>query len=458
MSNPETVAERSAASIGRALQAREISPVALTEYLLERIARQASPVFLAVTGERAMQEARMAEQRILANRPLSPLDGVPVAWKDLFDMKGVTTTAGSDVYRDASPAEKDAPVVANLAAAGMVSLGKVNLTEFAYSGLGLNPHHGTPVNPFGKDEARAPGGSSSGSGVAVAAGLAPCAIGTDTGGSVRIPSAFNGLTGLKTSEGRISAEGVFPLSRTLDTVGPLARSVEDCILLDAALRGAAAPSVIRRPLSELSVYVPETVVLDDVEPDVMKNFEASLADLEARGATVRSGPMPVFAKAAELATTYGSIAAADAYVEHRDLVDGPEVARVDSRVVDRILGGKKMTAYELLVLQRARAALIAELRADFDGVMFAMPTVPHVAPAIAPLEADKELFHRVNLKTLRNTMMGNFLNLPGLAMPNGFDGGGMPTSFLLSGLAGQDDLVLGYGTSVQAAFDERLSA
>ena len=163
-------------------------------------------------------------------------------------------------------------------------------------------------------------------------------------------------------------------------------------------------------------------------------------------------------KAAELATTYGSIAAADAYVEHRDLVDGPEVARVDSRVVDRILGGKKMTAYELLVLQRARAALIAELRAGFDGVMFAMPTVPHVAPAIAPLEADKELFHRVNLKTLRNTMMGNFMNLPGLAMPNGFDGGGMPTSFLLSGLAGQDDLVLGYGTSVQAAFDERLSA
>jgi aspartyl-tRNA(Asn)/glutamyl-tRNA(Gln) amidotransferase subunit A len=454
MSNPEAVAGRSAASIGRALQAREISPVALTEYLIDRIGDQESPIFLEATVHRALREAKEAEARIVSNHPLSPLDGVPVAWKDLIDLEGMTTTAGSDVYRNAPPAASDAPVAANLTAAGMVSLGKLNLTEFAYSGLGLNPHYGTPVNPNGKGEPRVPGGSSSGCGVAVASGLVPCAIGTDTGGSVRIPSAFNGITGFKPSENRVSSKGVFPLSRTLDTVGPLARSVEDCILLDAALRGVVSPSVVRHSLQGLSIFVPETIVLDDVEPDVLKNFQSCLSCLEAKGATIRSGPLAAFRRSAELAGEYGSIAAADAYFEHRDLVEGPDVARVDARVVDRILGGKKMTAHDLVALQRARTELIDEVAALLDGALLAMPTVPHVAPEIGPLEADKELFHRVNLKTLRNTMMGNFLNLPGLAMPNGSDRSGMPTSFLLSGTGGQDDRVLGFGISVQAAFEE----
>lgn len=458
MSDPETVATRSAAAIGRALQAREISPVVLVEYLIDKIENQQSPVFLKVTAGRAIREAQAAEQRILDNRPLSPLDGVPVAWKDLIDLEGETTTAGSDVYRKAEPAAEDAPVVTNLAAAGMVSIGKLNLTEFAYSGLGLNPHYGTPVNPNCRDEKRVPGGSSSGCGVAVASGLAPCAIGTDTGGSIRIPAALNGITGFKPSEGRIPSKGVFPLSRTLDTVGPLARSVEDCILLDAALRGAAAPTVIRRALKELSIFVPETIVLDDVQPDVMRNFEASLSALAARGATIRTGPLPIFARVVELATLYGSITAADAYVEHRALVEGPDVSRVDGRVVDRIMGGKKMSSYDLIKLQRGRARLIAELASVLDGAMLAMPTVPHVAPEIAPLEADKELFHRVNLKTLRNTMIGNFLNLPGLALPNGTDGIGMPTSFLLSTMGGEDERLLGFGSSVEAALGEREGA
>lgn len=455
MSDPQSVATRSAASIGRALQAREVSPVALVEYLIEKIGKQDSPVFLNVTADRALREAAAAERRILANRPLSPLDGVPVAWKDLVNLEGETTTAGSDVYRDAPAAASDAPIVTNLAAAGMVSLGKVNLTEFAYSGLGLNPHYGTPVNPHCRDERRVPGGSSSGSGVAVASGLAPCAIGSDTGGSIRIPSAFNGITGFKPSIGRINTKGVFPLSKSLDTVGPLARSVEDCVLVDAALRGAVAPTVVRRPLQELSIFVPETIVLDDVQPDVMKNFEASLSALAARGAKIRTGPLPIFTRVTELATLYGTITAADAYVEHRALVEGPDVSRIDSRVVDRIMGGKKMSSYDLIKLQRAQAELIDELASVLQGAMLAMPTIAHVAPEIAPLEADKELFHRVNLKTLRNTMIGNFLDLPGLAMPNGTDGAGMPTSFLLSAVSGDDERLLGFGLSVEAALGER---
>ncbi|MBW3097807.1 amidase [Pseudohoeflea coraliihabitans] len=451
MPDLQAIASRSAAAIGRALQAGETTPVALVEHLLETISDQSSPVFLAVTAERARTEARAAEQRLADNRPLSPLDGVPVAWKDLIDVEGVPTTAGSAVYRDQAAATRDAPVVTHLAGAGMVTLGKLNLTEFAYSGLGLNPHFGTPVNPHGNGAPRVPGGSSSGCGVAVASGMVPCAIGTDTGGSIRIPAAFNGITGFKPSGGRIDDTRVFPLSRSLDTIGPLARSVEDCILLDAALRGATAPAMVRRPLHELSIFVAETVVLDAVDPAVMANFEASLRRLEQHGATIRSGPLPIFARTVELAARYGSIAAADAYAEHRELVDGPDVSRIDSRVVDRIMGGKKMTAHDLIMLQRARRDLVAELRSWLDGALVAMPTVAHIAPQIAPLEADKELFHRVNLKTLRNTMVGNFLDLPGLAMPNGVDENQMPTGFLLSAASGRDEDVLSFGPAVEAA-------
>ncbi|WP_212523522.1 amidase [Actibacterium sp. MT2.3-13A] len=449
MADLEALSGRSAATIARALAAGEASPVALAELLLDRIAAQSSPVFLAVTRERALAEARAAQARLTAGRALSPLDGVPIAWKDLIDVAGTRTTAASDIYRDAEPARADAPIVANAAAAGMVSLGKLNLTEFAYSGLGLNPHYGTPVNPNDPATPRAPGGSSSGSGVAVASGLAPVAIGTDTGGSVRIPSAFNGVVGYKSSEGRISTAGVFALSRTHDTIGPLARSVEDCVLSEMVLRGAATSAVRRRPAEGLRIFVPETVVLDDLDPAVAANFEASLRRLEAAGARIERGPLPPFAEALRLAGEIGTITAAEAYVEHRALVDGPEAARIDRRVVARIMGGKRMPASGLITLHRARAAGMAELAGRLDGALLAMPTTPHTAPEIAPLEADDELFHRVNLKTLRNTLIGNFLNLPGLAIPNGRDADGLPTSFLLAATGGEDDRLLGAGLGVE---------
>ncbi|WP_282607844.1 amidase [Pelagibius sp. Alg239-R121] len=443
-----------ASEIGRALAAGEANPVALAEHLLQKIeAASDSNVFLRITRERAIAEARASEARLTAGRPLSALDGVPLAWKDLFDIAGEVTTAASDIYRDAPPAQRDAPCVANVTAAGMVALGKVNLTEFAYSGIGLNPHFGTPANPHSPSVPRAPGGSSSGSGVSVAAGLAPCAIGTDTGGSVRIPSSFNGLVGYKSSEGWIDGAGVFALSRTLDTVGPLARSVEDCVSLDAALRGLRRSPVQHRSAEGLSLFVPETIVLDDLDPAVAENFEASLRTLEAAGVRVTRGPLDIFSKAAELAAEFGSITAADAYVEHRALVESNQVSRIDRRVVARIMGGKGMSAADMISLQRARADLIRELAARMGDSLIAMPTTAITAPEIAPLEADDDLFHRINLKALRNTMLGNFLNLPGLALPNGCDAEGMPTSFLLNGLAGTDERLLGYGLDVERVFN-----
>jgi aspartyl-tRNA(Asn)/glutamyl-tRNA(Gln) amidotransferase subunit A len=446
----------SAAALGRLYLAGATNPVTATEFFFDRI--RACPdqaIFLLLTEARARREAEASLKRYRAGRPLGPLDGVPVAWKDLVDLEGTVTTAGAEVLRHAPPAKADAPIARHLAAAGMVSLGKVNLSEFAYSGLGLNPHYGTPLNPFDAVP-RAPGGSSSGSAVAVARGLAPCAIGSDTGGSVRIPAAFNGLVGLKTTEGRIDKSGVFPLSQTLDTIGPLARTVEDCILLDAALRGAVATDIRRADLSGLRLVVPENIVFDHAEDGVVANFERALAALTAGGATVERRRIAIFDEALAVGATHGSLTAAEAYAFHRELMEGPDAIRVDPRITSRIGGGKRMAAGDLLAIQAMRRRLTPALVAELDGALLAFPTVPHAAPEIAPLEADVELYHQVNLRSLRNTMIGNILTTCGLALPTGLDGRGLPTSLLLSAPAGDESRLLAIGLAAEAAgIDQR---
>ena len=450
MSEIETLVQQSAASIGRALAAGDVDPVTLTRHVLKRAeASRADHVFLSITEERAMAEANASAKRLSENRPLSPLDGVPIALKDLIDIEGETTTAASDLYRHAPPAQKDAPIAANLAAAGMICIGKVNLTEFAYSGIGLNPHFGTPVNPYDKNTPRVPGGSSSGSAVAVASSIVPCAIGSDTGGSVRIPASFNGLVGFKTSSGRISTKGVFPLSRMFDTIGPLARSVEDCLLLDMAMRGQVTSPVQRTSVNGLTVIVPETVVLDGLAPAVSENFEATLHRLEAAGAILKRRPFEIFATIVRLTAELGSLVAADAYVEHREIVDSDRRNKVDRRVMARMLGGENMSAADVVSLQRARSGLQTELRSLIGDALLAMPTTAVTAPEIAPLEADDDLFHKTNLLALRNTTLGNFLDMPGLALPNGYDENGMPTSILFSAASGQDDALLGFGFQLE---------
>lgn len=448
MTVPAGLERLSAAAVGRAI-ADGADPVAVTELFLERIAATTQPVFLTVAAERARAEAEASRRRRREGRPLGPLDGVPVAWKDLFDVAGTPTTAGSALFRDAPPATRDAPAVANAAAAGLVTLGKVNLTEFAYSGLGLNPHFGTPVNPHDPETPRAPGGSSSGSGVAVAMGLAPAAIGTDTGGSVRIPAAFNGVVGFRTSGGRIPKEGVFPLSPTLDTVGPLAQSVEDCTLLDAALRGVAPQVPEPADLRRLTIVVTDTVVTDDLEDAVGASFERALERFARAGVRIERRALPMFEQMVRLTAEHGTLAAAEAYWVHRDRVEGPEAARIDRRVVARILGGRAMSAHDLVTIQQQRIALGHALAAALDGALLAMPTVPHVAPEVAPLEADDALFHRINLRTLRNTMLGNFFDMPSLALPSGIDARGLPTSIQISAPSGDDVLLLAAGLSLE---------
>jgi aspartyl-tRNA(Asn)/glutamyl-tRNA(Gln) amidotransferase subunit A len=316
------------------------------------------------------------------------------------------------------------------------------MTEFAFSGIGLNPHYGTPRNPHDPKVARSPGGSSAGSAVAVAAGLVPVAIGTDTSGSVRVPASFNGVTGYKSSTGRYPMEGVFPLSRTLDSLGPLAHTVEDCVLTDAALRGVLLPEARRRPVADLRLVVPEALVLEGCEPAVLTNFEAAIDRLAKAGAHVERRAMPVLAAIPELIAKHGHILGAEALHLHQERLRSADARRMDRRVVKRLLMAEKMSAVDLVEVLQRRARLIAETNAAIGDVIVAFPTTPHVAMPIAPLEASDEVFFHSNAQTLRNTMIGNFLDWCGVAIPSGVDADGMPTSILLSATHGRDTAVL----------------
>ena len=446
------IAGRSALQLAGMMAGGVIDAVEVAERTLAAIRDcDDQAIFIRVTADRAMAEAREASRRIRAGRPRSLLEGVPVAWKDLFDLAGITTTAGSRALANNKPAERDAPVVARLADAGMVCGGHVNMTEFAYSGIGLNPHYGTPRNAHSKPgDARVPGGSSSGSAVAVARGLVPVAIGSDTGGSVRIPAAFNGVVGLKTSTGRYPTEGAFPLSTTLDTVGVFARTVLEAAIVDAALFGIGVPSLLPGRIAGKRIIVPTNVVFDDIEPAVLANFGAALARLEAAGAVIERVALPVFDEVLALTARLGNLTAAEAYTLHRARLAGPEAAMMDRRVVERIRGGGAVAMTDYVTIVQERRRMVGQAAALFaGGALIAYPTVVHTARSIAALEADDALFFRINARTLRNTNLGNFLDWCGLSIPTGTDEAGLPTALLLSGAHGGDATLLSFARSAE---------
>jgi aspartyl-tRNA(Asn)/glutamyl-tRNA(Gln) amidotransferase subunit A len=432
-----------------AYQRRQFRPSELVAYALA-LARESEPgLFTCLLEARAMEEARASDARWDAGRPLGPLDGIPVVWKDLFDVAGTPTTAGSETRRHAQAAAEDAAAVQRLSACGCIGIGKVGLSEFAYSGLGLNPHYGTPINRASHDGHRAPGGSSSGSAVAVAAHMAWIGLGTDTGGSVRVPAAFNGLVGYKPTIGRFDKQGVFPLSETLDVPGPIAHTVQDCAWVDAALRGQPLHALKASAVSSLSFVVPINLVFDGIEPEARAAFEALVESLRLAGARIAYRNIPAFDELATLTARHGTIAAAEAYAWHQALVDGPQASAVDRRVLARMARGKTMSALDLLRLQAARLRLVRDCAALLGEGWMLCPTVVHVAPLVAPLEADDALFHRVNLRTLQNTLPGNFLDLCGVSLPMGTGAAGMPLGALISGAAGRDDALLSAALGVE---------
>lgn len=437
------MARLSARQLGADLARGKIDPVALVEETYALIdADDDQAVFIDLLRPRAMAEAEAARIRLRAGLGASPLDGVPIAWKDLFDVKGNVTKAGSVVLGGQAPAHYDADLVAAAATRGLVSVGTLNMTEFAYSGIGLNPHYGTPRNPHGSGEARAPGGSSSGSGVAVARSLVTLAIGTDTGGSVRIPASFNGVVGYKSSTGHYPMGGVYPLSQTFDTLGPFAGDVPDIVLIDAVLRRADPVANGMTALAGISLIVPETLLLNDCQDAVRNNFEASLDRLGKAGAQIRRFPVPALAEIPQLIAGRGHAQAAEALAVHWGRVHGADAAQMDARVVRRLLTAEKMSAVDLVVFHQERARLIAETNELFGASFIVCPTTPHVAMPIAPLEEDQDLFFQKNALTLRNTMVGNFLDWCGVSIPNGTDQDGMPTGFLVSATHGRDAALL----------------
>lgn len=436
-----------ATSMAEAFASGRSDPVQVLEQALLH-ASMAPTVFISLTAERARREAEAAAARWRAGQPLSVFDGVPLAWKDLFDVAGSITTAGAAYRREAPAALLDAPSVGLLCRAGMVSLGKTNLSELAYSGLGLNPHFGTPYNPNGSDQPRIPGGSSSGSAVAVAGGIVPIAMGTDTAGSIRIPAALNGVVGYRSSSRRYSRDGVFPLAHTLDSLGPLTRSVRDALVIDDLLNGRAQTHVARSLKGQR--FVLEQGALEDIEPAVRNNLLRAVDLIKAAGALIEVRPSATFQATLNLIKQDGWLGSFEAFALHEALLDSGDADLLDPRVRRRLEAARSLPASQLLHLIDARRRLQYQLVDELDGAVLITPTVAHVAPPLAPLEADDELFVKTNLATLRLTMPGSLLDMPGVSLPSGRDALGLPTGLLLSAPSGEDARLMRVALSVES--------
>lgn len=405
----------SAADLGRAMELGAIDPRELTEIYLSAIDLhpEGPGIYARTTAERAVAEAEAAAARAAAGLRRGPLDGVPVSWKDLFDTAGVATEAGSALLRGRVP-DEDAAVLAAAARAGLVCLGKTHMTELAFSGLGLNPMTATPPNI--NDPELAPGGSSSGAATSVAFGLAAAGIGSDTGGSVRVPAAWNDLVGLKTSPGWLSLDGVVPLCPRFDTVGPLCRSVEDANLLLAALSGRPAADLAGAELAGTSLLVLEDAALEPVREGPRGAFEDAVERLAAAGAHIRRGAIAALAPALALAPV---LFAPEAYASWGEEIEAqPELMFAPVR--ERFRGGAAFSAVDYIRawtrLDALRAAW-AEATAAFDAVL--LPTTPNLPPNVERLLADPEHFAAENLLTLRNTRVGNLFGLCALTLPTG---------------------------------------
>ena len=438
------------AQLGTDLAAGKTSSRELVEQALARIADQngeGSRAFLQVNAEGAREAAHYSDLLRKKGVRRSPVDGLPISLKDLFDVAGEVTRAGSKIM-ESGPRDKDAAAVARLRAAGAVFIGRTNMVEFAFGGVGLNPHYGTPKNPWDRKTGRVPGGSSSGGAVAQADGMCAMALGSDTGGSVRIPAALCGLAGFKPTARRVPLEGAFPLSFTLDSIGPLANSIGCCAAYDAVLSAEPA-SLAAFPLKGMRLLLPRSAMLSDLDQAVERAFGAALERLRNAGAIIEERPAPVFDRRSEYFAR-GGFAAAEACHVHR-----PHLARLgecDPRVSARILLGKDFPAADYVALGELRAAAIGEfeaLAAPFDAIV--MPAVACVAPTIAEAGANDEDYARWNLRILRNPAFINFVDGCAATLPC-HEPGAAPVGFAVCGPAMSDRRTLAVAAAVERAF------
>ncbi|WP_299371517.1 amidase family protein [uncultured Tateyamaria sp.] len=435
--------DKSASDLGRAIGAGEVDPLALTRAYFERI--HAHPlkdrIYARLTEDRALAEAEAASARAASGRRLSPLDGVPVSWKDLFDTAGTATESGSKLLAGRVP-DADAVVLANATAMGLVCLGKTHMSELAFSGLGYNPSTATP--PCVNDAGAVPGGSSSGAAASVAFGLAAAAIGSDTGGSVRIPSAWNDLVGLKTTAGRVSIEGCVPLSLKFDTVGPLTRTVEDAAALLAVLEGGRAPDLRGATLAGKRFAALQTVVLDDLRDAPRAAYEGAVARLQAAGAVVEPLEVPELVEAMANA---GPLVPGEVYGLWRDVIEANPGAMY-AEILERFRLGNGFSAPDYSAawaqLDAARAAWDAAAT-GFDAVL--APSAPILPPNLERLNSDSEYYKTENLLALRNTRVGNLMGLCALSLPTGVPSCGI----MLMGAPDCEEALLRVGVAAEAA-------
>ena len=432
-----------AADLGRGIEAGKINAVELTEAFLDAIERHpdAKRIYSRTTPRRARSMSVAAADRAKAGQRIGLLDGVPISWKDLFDASGAPCEAGSALLAGRVP-EADAEVLTTATAQGLVCLGKTHMSELAFSGLGLNPITATPPNV--NDPKAVPGGSSSGAAASIAFGLAPAGIGSDTGGSVRIPAAWNDLVGLKTTPGRLSLKGVVPLCARFDTVGPLARNVEDCALLLAAMEGGKPADLAGASLKGARLLVLDTMAMDDLRDEPARGFDGAVEGLARAGARIETGKIAEVAEAMSLA---GLLFTAEAYGTWGKVIEqAPDKMFV--RVLDRFRAGAAFSAADYVAgWQRLEVLrqIWAQKTAAYDAVI--LPTSPILPPEVERLLADQDFFTRENLLALRNTRIGNMFGLCGMTLPTGQPSCGI---MFLAG-PGQEERLLRLCTAAERA-------
>jgi aspartyl-tRNA(Asn)/glutamyl-tRNA(Gln) amidotransferase subunit A len=427
----------------------ETTREALVAGVLEKATQSAAKsVFTKMYPEAALAAARAADAAHKAGIAQPALAGLPVSIKDLYGVAGETTMAGSVVCKVEPAQTHDAPVVARLRAAGSAIVGKTNMTEFAFSGIGINPHYGTPVNPTDQKIARVPGGSSSGAGVSVALGLSVAGLGSDTGGSIRIPAALCGIVGFKSTQKRVPLEGALELSRALDTVCAMTRSVQDCITVDAVLSGAMLP-VRRRPIAGMRLAVPQTMVLDGLDNTVAQAFDRSLSILSEAGAQIIEIPMKEFADIPKV-NAPGGLSPIEAYAVHHERLARAQ-AQFDQRVAARIMLGAAISAQQYIAILDKRRAWIASVERAIEGYDALMcPTVPTVAPELEKLIASDEAFFKANGQMLRNTFTVNLLDGCSYSLPCHREGE-LAVGLMLSSVHGDDARLSAVALAVEDA-------
>jgi aspartyl-tRNA(Asn)/glutamyl-tRNA(Gln) amidotransferase subunit A len=426
------------ATLAADLDAGRTTARKLVEQCLARIADPAgegSRAFIHVDKDAAISAADAMDHLRKANAAPSPYAGIPVSIKDLYDIRGQVTRAGSRALEDSAPAEADAPVVARLRRAGFIVIGRTNMTEFAYSGIGINPHYGTPKSVWNRSVGHVPGGSSSGAAVSIADQMAYGALGTDTGGSCRIPAAFNGIVGYKPTQRRVPLDGGVPLSFSLDSFGPLARSVGCCAVLDAVLADEEVQPLQPRPVKGMRLAVPTTIALDDLDEEVARTFERTLATLSRQGASIERIEVPEFHDVT-IMNSKGGFAAAESYAWHRYLLTSKGDV-YDPRVRVRIQRGEGISAADYIDILNARRSFIARTEqriAPYDALV--LPTTANTPPRIADL-ADDQAFTTQNLRALRNCTLINVLDGCAISLPAHREGE-VPVGLMLAAAAGSD--------------------